>query len=523
MKIGKIALAASASIAALGFASPAMAADCEAMTGKSLASGKVDKATLVGAGEYEAPPSPFGAPPGVTGSPYDDLPAFCRLQLTMRPSADSDIKVEVWLPAEGWNGKFVGIGNGIWAGQLSISQLVEPLSRGYATATTDAGHSMGGMSAQFAVGHPEKLKDFGYRAVHEMTVASKQAIEHFYGEAPILSLWNSCSTGGRQGLMSAYRYPEDYDVIAAMSPTTPMTDLMAQTMWTGYFPNRTPESALGRPQLALLEAAVMKECDDDDGLVDGLVSLPESCKFDPGIIECAEGETDGCLNAGQVAIARAVYRGVSDAGGNPILPGWPMGSENQSALVMAAPQPYPVALSYFQLLVHGDDPDWKWQDMDFAREVQAARNHAGHILDVPADGLRAFFNRGGKLLLSDGWSDGFVTANNTVLFYKQLYHALPAQQAQDQLRLFVVPGMGHCGGGTGPSRVDWLATIQEWSDTGQAPNRIVGERVNGGIFFPNAPELPPLKRPICAYPFYARYDGEGDPNAAENFDCVMPE
>jgi hypothetical protein len=246
----------------------------------------------------------------VGGADYGDLPSFCRVQATLTPTSDSDIKVEVWLPENGWNGKFVGIGNGIWAGQLSYSQLADPLKRGYAVATTDTGHTGSGLTVDWGVGHPEKLVDFGYRAVHLMVVTAKQAIEDYYGSGPELSLWNSCSTGGRQGLMAAHRYPEDFDAISAMAPANTMSNLMTQTMWAGWQPHRWPGASLSPASLGLVHQAAIRQCDKLDGLEDGLIGLPERCDFDPGVLQCKPGESEGCLTVPQVAAMRNIYGGV---------------------------------------------------------------------------------------------------------------------------------------------------------------------------------------------------------------------
>src|SRR5690606_36791232 len=211
------ALLGGSAAALVALASPAAAAECGDLASMNLPGGKVTAATVVGAGAFQQPGA-AGAPPGVAASRFGELPAFCRVQLTLTPSTDSDIKAEVWLPISGWNGKYVGIGNGIWAGSISYGEIGSALARGYAAAATDTGHTGNGMTGEFAVGHPEKLVDFGHRAVHETTVAAKRVVEAFYGSGPKLSFWNSCSTGGRQGLMAAYRYPADFDAISAMAP-----------------------------------------------------------------------------------------------------------------------------------------------------------------------------------------------------------------------------------------------------------------------------------------------------------------
>ncbi|MCX7677436.1 MAG: tannase/feruloyl esterase family alpha/beta hydrolase, partial [Alteraurantiacibacter sp.] len=274
----KSVLAAASSIAALAFAAPALAA-CEDLAGMAVPNGRVTAAAVVDAGGFVAPPSPFGPPPGVAASPFADVPAFCRVQLTLTPTPDSDIRSEVWLPLTGWNGKYVGVGNGIWAGSLSYTEMGRNVVRRYATAATDTGHVGNGLTAEWAIGHPEKLVDFGHRAVHVTTVAAKAVVTRFYGRAPERSYWNSCSTGGRQGLMAAYRYPGDFDAISAMAPANPMTDLMTQSMWQGWQPHRfgvqiTPQV------LGAVHAEVIRQCDALDGLTDGLVGNPLQCRFD---------------------------------------------------------------------------------------------------------------------------------------------------------------------------------------------------------------------------------------------------
>ncbi|HEY6815268.1 MAG TPA: tannase/feruloyl esterase family alpha/beta hydrolase [Croceibacterium sp.] len=487
-----------------------MAADCGALAQMALPGGKVTAAELVAPGAFRQPASP-GAPPGVGAGAYGNLPEFCRVQATLTPTSDSDIKVEVWLPANGWNGKFVGVGNGIWAGQLSYSALAETIARGYAAASTDTGHTGNGLTGEFAVGHPEKLVDFGHRAVHEMVVTAKAAIAAFYGNGPQKSYWNSCSTGGRQGLMAAYRYPADFDAISAMAPANPMTDLMTQSMWAGWQPNRAPGAMVPMPQMTAVHRAAVKQCDKLDGLEDGLIGRPDVCDFDPATVEG--------LTPAQVETVRAIYNGP------PGLTGWPVGSELQLGALTQGPQPFPVALTYYSLLAFGDRTGWDWKTFDYTRDAQAGRDYGAGILDVPYTGLGAFFARGGKLLLSHGWTDGLIPATNTLKFYDGLRPTLSADQAANQLRLFMVPGMDHCGGGEGASQFDTLGTIDEWATTGRTPDLIHASRPTAASGLPGAPPAAPrapLSRPLCAWPAYAEYKGEGDANAEASFRCVTP-
>jgi feruloyl esterase len=505
----RILLGGSAMAAVFAMAAPAEAADCAGLARMTLPSGKITSADVVAPGAFVQPAAPGGPPPGVGGGAYRDLPEFCRVQATLTPSSDSDIKVEVWLPTSGWNGKFVGIGNGIWAGQLSYSQLGDPLKRGYAVATTDTGHTGNGLTAEFAIGHPEKLVDFGYRAVHEMVVTAKRAIETYYGSGPQKSYWNSCSTGGRQGLMAAYRYPEDFDAISAMAPANPMTNLMTQSMWAGWQPNRAPGAMVPVPQMAAVHRAAVAQCDKLDGLEDGLIGRPDACRFDPATVEG--------LTPAQVETVRAIYSGP------PGLPGWPVGSELQLGALTQGPQPFPVALTYYSMLVFGDQAGWDWKSFDYQRDALRGREYGAGILDVPYTGLGPFFARGGKLLLSHGWTDGLIPATNTLAFHAGLLQALPAAQAQSQLRLFMAPGMDHCAGGEGPSQFDTLGTLDAWATTGTAPERIVATRPTAAGGPPGAPAGPPrapMSRPLCPWPAFAQYKGEGDPSEAASFQCM---
>jgi hypothetical protein len=501
--------AAAAIVAALA-GSPAFAADCSKLAALALPQTKITRAELVAAGAFEPPPSPFGRAPGVPAASFKAMPAFCRVSATLTPTADSDIKIEVWLPARNWNGKLDGIGNGVWAGSISYSQMAPPLEQGFAVAATDTGHTGTGMDAGFAVGHPEKLVDFGYRAVHEMTVKAKAVIEAFYGRRPRRSLWTSCSTGGRQGLMEAYRYPADYDGISAMAPANPMTDLMTQSIWTGYAALKDPASAVSRSKLAAVHAAFIKECDTKDGVEDGLVTDPERCGFDPEVAECKGKDGPNCLTAAQVETMREVYAGVEDPQtGKRIFPGFEPGSELQVGLLMSGPEPFPVATSYMRDLVF-KNPKWDFKRFDYHKDVAAARAAGASVLDVPSDGLGKFFAGGGKLLLSHGWADGLIPSLNTVRFYESLVGDLDAKTAASSVRLFMVPSMNHCGGGDGPFVFDALSVIDTWVRKGTAPKRIVVEE---------PPGRPPMSRPLCPYPEVAHYSGKGSTKEAADFQC----
>ncbi|HTY62689.1 MAG TPA: tannase/feruloyl esterase family alpha/beta hydrolase [Acidobacteriota bacterium] len=502
------------SVAALGiliFVAPVAAASCESLASLTLPDGKITSAALIAAGAF-TPPTGGGMMMGGSGgqSAFKSAPAFCRVTATLTPTPDSDIRIEVWMPAENWNGKLVGTGNGIWAGSISYSALAEPLAKGYATVATDAGHIGSGMDAKFAVGHKEKLIDFGYRAVHEMTVKAKAVIAAYYGRKEQRSLWVSCSTGGRQGLMEAYRYPEDYNGISSMAPANPMVGLMIGSLWTGYAAIKDDAHRLSMAKLNAAHKAFINQCDEKDGLKDGIVGDPEHCSFDPGTIQCKEGDGNDCLTAPQVEALRDIYAGTKNPRtGEKIFAGFEPGSEPQLMTLVSGKEPFPVATSYFRDVVL-NNPQWDYKSYDYDKDLAASYKAGSDIVDVPSNGLAKFFNGGGRLLLSHGWSDGLIPASNTAAFYKSMTATMDPKKAAASTRLFMLPGVGHCGGGDGPSVTDMLSVIDQWVETGKAPDRIIAS---------NPPNQKPMTRPLCPYPQIAKYKGSGSTDDAANFEC----
>ena len=270
---------AAAALTALAAATPDTTA-CERLASLALPDTAVTMAQPVAAGAFTPPAGGRGpAGGGRAGGPFAALPAFCRVAATLTPTNDSDIKIEVWLPASGWNGKFQAVGNGGWAGAISYPAMAERLTRGYATSSTDTGHTGG--SGRFALGHPEKFIDFAYRSEHEMTVKAKAIIDAFYGRAPQRSYWNGCSTGGRQGLTEAQRYPDDYDGIIAGAPANPRTHLNAWQLSIAQAMLKDPASFIPPAKYPMIHQAVVAACDALDGVKDGLIDDPPRCRFDP--------------------------------------------------------------------------------------------------------------------------------------------------------------------------------------------------------------------------------------------------
>ena len=522
-----------ATAAFLFFAIPAAAASCDSLASFKLSDGKITSAELVAAGAF-TPPGAGGMLAGGPGgnAVYKSAPAFCRITATLTPTSDSEIKIEVWMPVENWNGKLVGIGNGVWAGSISHSALAEPLAKGYATVATNAGHDGNGMSGAFAAGHPEKLIDFGYRAVHEMTVKAKMFLEAFYGQKERRSLWVSCSTGGRQGLMASYRYPDDFHGISSMAPANPMVGLMISTMWANYASTKEADRKLSMPQLMAANRAYIAACDEKDGVKDGIVGDPERCNFDPASIQCKEGASGDCLTAAQAAALRDIYGYVKNARtGENIFAGFEPGSEQMLMMLTSGDEPFPVATSYFRDLVFAD-PKWDFKTFDYDKDVDVARKFGSAIIDVPPEGPIKFLEGGGKLLLSHGWADGLIPARNTVDFYQSLTANLKDEKLKDSVQLFMLPGVGHCSGGDGPSVVDLLSELDQWVETGKKPERIIATRPavpakpaakTGQPQTPVKPQAqaqtPEMTRPLCPWPQVAVYKGAGDTNNAASFEC----
>ncbi len=512
MNLRTLTLALLAGAAPLLCVQAVHAADCAQLAGLKLAHTDITLAESVPAGAFKPPGGAGGGGPGGPPADYSHLQAFCRVAGTLRPTSDSDIRFEVWMPESDWNGKFVGVGNGVWAGSITYSSMVDPLRMGYASAATDDGHQGNPLDASFAAGHPEKLVDFAHRAPHAMTVAAKAVIAAFYKKSASRSLFVSCSTGGRQGLMEAYRYPGDYDGISSMAPANPMVGLMVSSLWTGEATLKDADSHIPPQKFTLLHKAAVQECDANDGVKDGIISSPRACHFEPAVLQCKGQDGPDCLTAAQVSAVRAIYAGPRNPRtGTSIFPGFSPGSEAMFFIQTQGPEPFAVATTYMKDLVF-NDPKWDFNRFDYDKDVARAQQAGSAQLDVPPGGLDSFFAGARKLLLSHGWADGLIPTMSTVNFYTELTAHLGPKKAQDT-RLFLIPGMGHCAGGDGPFVFDAISTIDKWVENGHAPERIVVS---------NPPGAPARTRPLCPHPQEAVYSGAGSTDDEKSFMCAAP-
>ena len=489
---------------------PAAAATCESLASLSIPDTTITLAQSVPAGGFTPSRAP-SIPPSPRARSYNNLPAFCRLAGEIKPAADSDIKFEVWMPTAGWNGKFMAVGNGGWAGEIAYNSMGEPLAEGYATASTDTGHSAAGGDASFALGHPEKIIDYGYRAVHELTLKAKAIVAAYYGQAPKLSYWNGCSGGGKQGLTEAQRFPADYDGIIAGAPANYLTHLAAHAVWVAQAAQKDGVQVLPPQKFTLIHNAVLAACDARDGVKDGVLENPPACDFDPRVLLCKADDGPGCLTAPQLEVARRIYGpAVSTSTGRQIFPGLSPGSELGWS-GMAGGRLLALRGAAFRY-VWFQNPDWDYQTLNLDGDIDRADKLDHGTINAIDPDLKAFFGHRGKLLQYHGWSDPQISSMNSVNYFTSVLETMGgASKVQDSYRLFMVPGMAHCGGGEGTDNFDMIGALERWVENGKAPEQIIASRIRDGKV--------ERTRPLCPYPQVATYKGSGSTDDAQNFVC----
>jgi feruloyl esterase len=471
-------------------------------------------------------------------APEGTMPAHCEVQAITRPTKDSEIRFEVWLPVAGWNRKYLQLGNGGWAGSINPTAAADPLKRGYAVAATDDGHQSASPGASWAIGHPEKLIDFGYRAVHETGVQAKAILHAFFGRDADRSYFSGCSDGGREALMEAQRYPEDFDGIIAGAPASNWSHLFTGFVWNEQAMAETP---IPPAKLLTIQNAVVAACDALDGVRDGLIEDPRACHFDPGSLLCKAGDASDCLTEGQVATLRKIYSGPKNPRtGQQIFPGWPMGTEailgGWSTWIMPGGAQTSFGNSYYGQAVF-EQSNWDFHTLNLDTDVEFGDAKAGPVLNATNPDLRSFRDNGGKLIQYHGWGDAAISPLSSIDYYESVRAFLArvpdarhaSADPMDFYRLYLVPGMAHCGGGIGPNDFgngrssgpadadhNIVSALDTWVESGVAPAKLIGsgKAVND--------PTKTLTRPLCPYPQTAHYRGAGDSNDAENFTCAMP-
>jgi Tannase and feruloyl esterase len=514
------------------FSSPGLAAQsCESLSQLKLPQTTISTAVSVPAGAFQRP----DASPA-NGSSLN-LPAFCRVTGVTRPFGDSDIKFEVWMPSQNWNGKFNGVGNGGFAGSIGYGGLAAALRAGFATASTDTGHAAGGTDARWALGHPEKVIDFGYRAIHLTAMTGKAIVQKFYGDAPRWSYFASCSNGGRQALMEAQRFPADYNGIIAGAPANYWTHLLALAVWNIQATLAIPASYIPPTKLPAISQAVLAACDARDGVKDGILNDPRQCQFNPESLLCKGSDSASCLTAPQVAALRKIYAGPSNGRGQKVFPGLMPGAElgpGGWGLWITGPAPeksldFAFGTQFFSNMVF-DNASWDFRKLNYDADIFLTDQRMGPILNATNPDLTKFSAHGGKLILYHGWNDAAIPALNTVDYYRSVVLRMSLRSAGRFARLYMVPGMQHCGGGPGPDSFgagpsadadpehSMFSALERWVEHGKAPRAIIASKSAGPSEPAGGAEM---TRPLCPYPEEAKYKGSGDTNEAANFVCTV--
>ena len=530
----RVLLASTATAFSLALAAPAWAGPqsgrCEDLARLQLPDTVIESAQPVAAGEFIGPDK----------VKLTDLPAFCRVVASVRSAPDSDVKLEIWLPSDHWSGVFHGNGNGGFGGSVTAGYggKAEGLTRGYASASTDMGTAPANMlNGDALIGHPRKWKDWGRLSTHAMTVAGKAIAKAYYAAPVRRAYYTGCSSGGQEGLIEAEYYPEDYDGVLIGAPVINRTWGHAAVLWDWLAANRAPGAKLSNAKLTLLNTAAIVACSGEgNGLAgDPFIADPMACRFDPASLLCHGADASACLTAAEVATAQAFYSGPRDHAGRATYYGWLPGSEAPVGLgwsfLQAPPNGEPAFDGLFKWVFGAS---WDPRAFDFDRDmprVDAALG--GAVNDATLGDMRRFRARGGKLIIYHGWADTLVAPGQTVALYDRMRRPAGRDGTNDFARLFMAPGMMHCGGGSGPgafnstnpvggkppsraSQYDLFTALSEWVEDGVAPSQVIATTYSTGASAGGVA----LQRPLCPYPLTAWYKGAGDRREAASFACA---
>jgi feruloyl esterase len=504
------------------FCASARAGDCDSLAQAKLPQTIIQTAQSVPAGAFTPP----------VGEPIKQVSAFCRITGVITPSSDSYIRFEVWLPESNWNGKYLGVGNGGFAGVIGYQSMANNVNQGYATAATDTGHQGEAADASWAFHHPEKIIDFGYRGVHLTTTNAKALVKEFYQKSPAHSYFSSCSDGGREALMEAQRFPSDFDGILAGAPANYWTHLVANGIGVSQS-LVSPEGYISSLKIPAIHKAALAACDAQDGVKDGIINDPSRCRFDPSVLLCKGVESVSCLTAPQIQSLRALYGGSKDSQGKSIFPGYMPGSEDGWGQWVIGIGPggsfgYVYLENYFRYMVF-DDPRWNILNATISDAIRRADEKTAQALNATNPDLRPFQSRGGKLILYHGWNDQAISPLNTIRYYKAVEKTMGDRTASEFVRLYMVPSMQHCGGGPGPNAFgqsgpakasgpdsNVFSALEQWVENGKAPMQITATKYAEDISSKGVV----MTRPLCPYPELAKFKGSGSTSEAANFTCA---
>lgn len=479
-------------------AAPALAQPiaCEPLAKLNIPETAITSAEQVKAGAFSAE----------AGQQPVDVPAFCRVKGVAKPTSDSHIEFEVWIPTETWNGKFQAVGVGGYMGSISYGAMITALKRGYAVEGNDTGHKGGDLD--FGVGHPEKITDWAWRAMHVSAKAGKLVVRNAAGKWPDYSYFVGCSSGGHQALSEAQRFPHDFDGIIAGDPGYNRVNQTAAYLysWLALHDDKGA-SLLSNEDLQLVTKSAVAMCGD----ADGVIQEPRACAFDPAKLLCAGEKNASCLTQPQIDAVKKVYRGARNPRtGEQIYSGWSIGSEAGWTQFLTSPKT-PMRNEVYGWFAF-NNPNWDFRTFDFDKDLAYVRGRIGHMAAVDPD-LSKFKARGGKLLMYTGWMDPVAPPEDAAAYYEAVTKkmgGLPATQSF--ARFFMVPGMGHCQGGPGATEFDMLSVLENWVEKGQAPATVLASRTQNGAVV--------RTRPLCPYPAVPRWSGKGDRSDAATWVCA---
>jgi len=475
---------------------------CASLAALTIPNVVVRAATAIAAGPFTPP----GARNAIT------LPAFCRVEGVARPTSDSEIGFEVWIPpAEAWNGKFQGVGNGGYSGSVSYPALATALRGGYATASTDTGHI--GDDLKFGDGHPEKVVDWAHRAIHLTADVGKLIVRNHTGRFPDHSYFVGCSTGGHQALSEAQRYPDDYDGIVAGNPGYDRVHQTFSFLWLWMQTHKDGVSLVPMEKLPMITKAAVAACDAVDGVKDGIIDDPRKCTYDPKALVCRAGDDPaGCLSLQEADAVRKIWNGPTTPAGKRL---W-FGLERGAPLgPLAGALAFPIASTHFQLWIH-QDPMFDWRtltDAQFETDFTASQDKFHDVIGTDDPDLQGFRRSGGKMIIWHGEADPLIFPRGTVNYFDRVIAQNGGRRQVDEFaRLFLAPGVGHCGGGDGPNPTGVFDLVVNWVEKGVAPATVPAtrRRQDGTV----------VSRPLCPYPAVARWNGRGSPDETVNFSCV---
>jgi Tannase and feruloyl esterase len=507
----------------LATSAPLFAADCPSLKNLNLPNTTITLAETITTGTV-APDD---------GPPLHGLPAFCRVAGELHPTSDSRIRFEVWLPTDTWNGRLLGTGNGGFAGSMWPQELASYLKRGFAVSGTDAGHDAEGTDASWAFGHPEKIKDFGWRAIHLTAQTAKQITDAFYGKPADKSYFDSCSDGGREALMEAQRFPDDYDGILAGAPANAWSTMLAAGAGAMQTLMDNPSAYIPDRKLAFLQHASLAACDALDGVRDHVIGDPSKCHFDPQTLLCKGDDASDCLTQPQIDAVKVFYSGTKDQHGAVIFPGFTMGDETSWKEWLIGEDPGSAlgarfVRNYFRYMVTGD-PKTNVLSASVDDLLRQSREKEAANLDATNPDLSRFAGHGGKLILYHGWNDPAISPYNTVAYFESVEKHMGADKVDTFARLYMIPGMEHCSNGPGASafgqfgmesaaspKYGLFDSLQNWVEKGAPDATVIATKYKQGN---NGAMETDFTRPLCAWPKVAHYTGNGDPSDAASFTC----